>query len=146
MPSSFCFKFQISLSLIDSHSFLSYLENNELPTVFTAKGNPSHFSMISFPISNSSGCFFSSPSSKANFTNSERESFSERHPRRYKFDDLVRIMTATAWLRVVTRTLLPLTPTSIISFNSCHRAGSSFHTSSNISKNFLPSSFFLRRF
>jgi len=140
------FKLQISLSLIDSHSFLSTLENSELPNVFTANGNPPHLFMISFPISNSCGCFFSSPSSKAYFTNRERESSSDRHWRRYEFEDLVHIMAATARLRVVTRILLPSTSKSIISFNSCHLAGSSFHTSSNTSKNFLPLSVFLKWF
>ncbi|ESW17617.1 hypothetical protein PHAVU_007G254600 [Phaseolus vulgaris] len=136
MSFSFCFIFQISLSLTDSHSFLSTLKKRELPTVFSANGKPPHFFTISFPISNSSGCFFSFPSSEAYFTNRERESSSERHCRRYEFEDLVCIRVATAWLRVVTRISLPSTPTSIISLNSCHLSGTSFHTSSNTSKNF----------
>ncbi|BAT96377.1 hypothetical protein VIGAN_08330600 [Vigna angularis var. angularis] len=79
MSFSFCFKFQISLSLTLSHSLSSTLENSELPTVFTANGNPPHFFTIPSPIFNSCGCFISSPSSKAYFTNRERESSLERH-------------------------------------------------------------------
>jgi len=57
--------FQISFSLTYSHSLASNLENNELPSVLSAKGTPMHFFTISFPIFTKWGCFSSSPSLNA---------------------------------------------------------------------------------
>ncbi|RHN64235.1 hypothetical protein MtrunA17_Chr4g0066891 [Medicago truncatula] len=144
MSSSFCGKFQISLSLINFHSSTSNFKNRELPNVLRAKGSPPHFCTISFPISTNSGYFFSSSSLKAHLTNTDKESSRERPSKMY--DVLVPIILAIEWLRVVTKTLLSSAPTCIKYFNSTHLTRSSFHTSSKTSKNFLPAITFLRRF
>ncbi|KAL2320758.1 hypothetical protein Fmac_029727 [Flemingia macrophylla] len=78
MSSFFCSKFQISLSLTNFHLSKSKFKNRELPKVRTANGTPRHFFTISFPISTSFGCFFSSPSLNAHLRNKDKQFSIER--------------------------------------------------------------------
>ncbi|KAJ9158569.1 hypothetical protein P3X46_024138 [Hevea brasiliensis] len=99
-----------------------------------AKGTPTHFATISFPILLWSR-LINSPCLKAIFANKDHESSTSRPCKSCVFVDP--IISATFLRRVVTIILLPLPLPTNKSFNLNHFSESSFHKSSKTSKYFF---------